>query len=166
MDIWGALAEGKRGAVARSSDVAMYIMGHPDEMRTLIDAASCEDAVVVAHASHALFTVFQHDPDLVKVFKTDLLALLLSHDQWEVIEQVCKIAPYLQYSSVEIDKLVYRLLILVKESRSSIARTSSLQALADIANLYSEYEVQAYEAKAFALEYGTKAMQARARKLL
>jgi len=166
MDIWVALAEGKRGAIARSSDVAAYIINHPAEMRTLIDAASCEDVVVVAHAVHALLTVFQHDPDLVKAFKTDLLALLLTCDQWEVIEQMCKVAPHLQCSSAEIDKLVRRLFMVVKQSRSSIARTCSLQALVDIVELYPDYQVQADEAMTFALEHGTKAMQARARNLL
>lgn len=166
MDIIGALSEGKRGAIARSADVAAYVAENPDELKTLVYALSYDDSTVVAHAAHALNSVFKHKPKILEPYKEDLLELLLSRDQWELTEQLCKVVPHLGCTSDELLILMEHLTELVKTGKSSIARTCALQAIADIAEIYPIYHEQVNEVFAFAMQHGTKAMQARVRNLL
>ncbi len=166
MDIVAALSEGKRGAVARSTDVANYVIAEPTNLANLIDALSVEDSIVVSHAAHACLTIFEIRCDLLVPYKQHLLSILLQRDQWELIEQLSKIIPHLGCTSAEGNALWIRLLSIVENGRSSIARTCALQALADMADLDPVYEPYAARAIHYALEKGTKAMQARARKFL
>ncbi|MEX0298021.1 MAG: hypothetical protein AB3N28_03055 [Kordiimonas sp.] len=166
MDIFAALSEGKRGAVARSTEVALHIIATPSDLQILIDALSFDDPVVVSHAAHACLTIFKTHPHLLVPFKLHLLSMLLQRDQWELIEQLSKIIPQLGCTSAEGNALWIRLLSIVETGSSSIARTCALQALADMAALDPVYEPYAARAIHYALEKGTKAMQARARKFL
>lgn len=166
MDILRELAEGKRGAVARSSAVAAYVLEHPAELSNLIAALSLRDAIVVSHAAHAMLTVFKRAPDLFQEHRDALLAILQKQDQWEVIEQLSKILPHLGLGAADRHKLLVRLQTLFEEHRSSIARTCALQAIVDMADLDDAFDDAATAALKLALETGSKAMQARARNLM
>lgn len=166
MDIFLALAEGKRGAIARSNEVAAHILENPAHMPTLIGALSVTDTIVVSHAAHACLTVYKKSPDLLVPYKNTLLALLEGQNQWELIEQLSKIVPFLACTVEENAALTARLVSIVESGKSSIARTCALQALVDMAALDGIHRQMADKALAYALAHGTKAMQARARKLM
>lgn len=166
MDVIGALAEGKRGAVARSTEVANYILQSPAEVSTLIEALQVSDEVIVSHAAHAIHTIFQINSALLVPHKDILLTILLENDQWEIIEQLCKIMPFVGCSDSQIAMLTDHLLTVVVEGKSSIGRTCALEAIVRVAEAESFYVPKADGALKFALEKGTKAMQARARRLL
>lgn len=165
MDIIATLAEGKRGSVARASDVMHYVRGKPEALGSLIEALSSSDATVVAHAAHACLSIFKACPDRLLPYRKALLAVLLQRDQWELIEQLTKILPQLGYSDEERQGLSARLMDVVENGASSIARTCALQGLVDLAAIDELYEANASQAIEYALESGTKAMKARARKL-
>tara|TARA_R110002096_G_scaffold169810_14_gene341659 strand:- start:465 stop:971 length:507 start_codon:yes stop_codon:yes gene_type:complete len=165
MEIIAALAEGKRSAIAGSSDVAHYVVGKPEAVGLLIEALSSSDAIVAAHAAHACLSVFKACPDRLLPYRKTLLAVLHQRDQWELIEQLTKIVPQLGCTDEEQKSLSRRLMDVVGYGTSSIARTCALQGLVDLASIDEFYETNASQAIAYALENGTKAMKARARKL-
>jgi len=166
MDIFQALTEGKRGAVARSTEVAEYLLKHPDELPALIKALASVNTVLVAHAAHALLTVFHRGAGLLEPYKAELLTLLLAGEQWELLEQMAKVMPYLGFNEVDRQHMNDRFWHIVHYGQSSIARACAVQALVDMAHSEKRFERQAQAALTYALEKGSKAMQARARNLL
>ncbi len=159
------LAEGERKAVANSTAVARAVLANPAHVKVLVDALSSANATIVSHAAHALLTVFKKNPALLKPFASQLLKAF-KRDQWEVLEQLAKILPGLELPPAQQKTFVQRLEQVFYQGTSSIARTCALQALDDIAGRQKKWRATSDKAMKFALEEGTKAMQARARTLL
>lgn len=159
------LAEGSRGSVAQSGKVPQAVVEDPALLETLIDCLQSDNATIVSHAAHALLTVSNMRLNLLAPH-TDTLLAVLERDQWEILEQLAKILPQLELSGAQRDRLTERLKTVFYQGRSSIARTCALQALVDMAHEDAAIRADAGEALAFALENGSKAMQARARRLL
>ncbi|PCI62454.1 MAG: hypothetical protein COB37_07015 [Kordiimonadales bacterium] len=166
MDVIQALSEGKRGSVARSNEVARYILQYPDEVRQLVNALAAENPAVVSHVSHACVSIFAQEPAVLRPFGAELLEALKESSQWELLHQLPKILPHLDLDAVQLTGLSDRLWHLLKNDRSSIVRTCALQALVDMAETDEKFEPRACAAMAFAFEQGSKALQARARNLL
>ncbi len=166
MDIALALAEGKRGAIARSTEVACYIAENPAEFTLLLRLLGSSDAVVVSHASHALQTLGKCVPSLLQSYSDEIMSILKTTDQWEFIEAFSKIFSILKIGIETQSEAALRLQHLLQTNKSSIARTCALETLVMFAQENACFESEAREALIDALENGTKAMQARARKLL
>ncbi len=163
-EIMTMLAEGQRKAVANSTIVAKIVLNSPDHVQTLVDALSSPNKTIVSHAAHALLTVFRKNPSLVQPFAKQLLAAF-GRGQWETLEQLAKILPGLKLSPPQQKTLLQRLEAVFYKDTSSIARTGALQALDDMARHHAAFRQASGRALKFAMEEGSKAMQARARKL-
>lgn len=164
-EIMEMLAEGERKAVAKSKAVAMAVLANPKTVKILVDALSSSNPTIVSHAAHALLTVFRKKPSLLKPFADQLLRAF-QRNQWEILEQLAKILPGLDLPKPKQRTLVARLEQIFYQGKSSIARTSALQALNDLGAQHQVWRDRSGKAMKFAFEQGSKAMQARARKLL
>lgn len=159
------LAEGERKNVARSGHVAKAVLDHPSLLSDLVAALWSSDRAVVSHAAHALHTISKNSVGFLNRQRSELLAAF-ELEQWELLEQLAKFLPGLQLTRQERGQLWQRLDHVLRHSNSSIARTCALQAIVDMGLRYPEYRHQTGEALTLALLEGTKAMQARARKLI
>lgn len=164
-DIIEMLAEGRRNAVANSTAVAKMVLKSPELAKTLVEALSSPNKTIVSHAAHALVTVFRSNPALLQPFAKHLLAAFQA-GQWETLEQLTKILPGLSLSQPQQKTFLGRLEAVLYNDKSSIARTGALQALDDMARHHAAYRQASLKALKYALEEGSKAMQARARRLL
>lgn len=166
MDIALALAEGKRGAIARATEVARYIAYNPAEFNTLLNLLTSNNETVVSHACHALQSLGKLVPDLVKSHSAHICQKLQDNPQWEMVEAFSKLLPIFELSEVDAATAVAVLDTQYKNGKGSLLRTWALQALYDLAENYPQHQAKANDALHIALEKGSKAMQARARKLL
>lgn len=164
-DIMEMLAEGERKAIARSTEVAAAVLARPQLIKILVEALASPNKTIVSHAAHALLTIFRKKPDLLQPFAKQLLAAFMK-DQWEVLLELAKIIPGLELKEAEQKTFVQRLEQVFYKGSSSFARTSALQALDDLAAQHKVWRNASSKALKFALEEGSKAMQARARKLI
>lgn len=164
-DIMELLAEGRRNAVANSTAVAKIVIKSPQLVATLVDALTSPNKTVGSHAAHALFTVFQKHPDLLQPFAGQMLKAF-GKGQWETLEQLAKILPGLKLTKPQQKTFLKRLESVFYKGNSSIARTSAMQAINDLAAYHAAYRDVSVKVLTFALTEGTKAMQARARKLI
>lgn len=164
-DIMEMLAEGERKAVVKSTAVAKAVLANPKLVKIVVDALSSANPTIVSHAAHALLTVFRKNPLLLKPFADQLLAAFMGN-QWEILEQLAKILPGLDLPKPKQRTFVERLEQVFYQGQSSIARTSALQALNDLGVQHKVWSDRSTKAIKFAFEQGSKAMQARARKLL
>lgn len=164
-EIMEMLAEGERKAIAKSTAVAQAVLTNPKLVKTLVDALSSTNPTIVSHAAHALLTVFKKNPSLLRQFADQLMSAF-RRDQWEILEQLAKILPGLDLPEPKQRSLVDRLEQIFYESPSSIARTCALQALDDLGARHQVWRDRSTKAMKYAFEQGSKAMQARARKIL
>lgn len=164
-DVMEMLAEGQRNAVANSTKVAMMALANPALVKTLVDALSSPNKTVASHAAHATYTIFRKNPGLLKPFARQLLDIF-RREQWEVVQQLAKVLPGLNLAGPQQKTFVARLEQVFYDGTSSFARASALQALNDLGKQHAKWGAASTRALRFALENGSKAMQARARKLL
>ena len=160
------LAEGERKAVAKSTVVAKHVMAQPELTVHLINALETANTTVVSHSAHALHTIGKHKPAMLAPFVAELVAALLTSEQWETQEQLAKVLPVLPLDAQQQTAVWARFNDIFYNGTSSIARTCALQALVDMAARFPDYRGKASGVIAFALEQGSKAMQARARNLI
>ncbi len=164
--ITGLLSEGKRGAVARSTEVAEYIIEHPTCFLILLEQIQKGDEVCISHASHALATIGKLSPGLVSSHSTELTQLLLKQRQWEFIEAFSKILSILTLSNEQALVAFDVLETVFRSGKASLERVWALQALYDIALMFPECRERVEGALKVALHSDKKAVQARARRLM
>lgn len=160
-----ALGEGERKAVARSSEVAAFMLKNSGYLPVVLEAFSSADETIVAHAAHALHTVFRSNACLLHEH-TDRLVQYYHINQWEVLEQLGKILPGLPLTDAQVRTVADRAEQVLRHHKSAIARAFSLQCLVTLALQRPYLKSQAESALKFATVSKTKALQARARKLL
>ena len=160
-----ALANGDRKEVARSTEVAHQIIADPSLMPYLMEGLIHGDETTRSHAAHACLTISQENLELLEAVKDTLITALMA-DQWELLEQMAKILPQLDLDAHDVALVAGRLGDVFEDSKSSIARTCALEAMVHLSDQYPALKGASEAMLQYALEEGTKAMQARARKLM
>ncbi|MCW5699876.1 MAG: hypothetical protein KIT00_08550 [Rhodospirillales bacterium] len=127
--------------------------------------ADRDDPIVRMRAADALEKATRARPGLLIYVRQQLVDLLNTATQQEVRWHLAQIMPRLELSSAETEHVVVCLERYL-DDRSSIVKTSALQALADFAARDVAQGCHVRGILKAALSKGTPAMQARARKLL
>lgn len=162
--ILSLLAEGQRKEVARSPQVAEMAIGRPDMLPHLIECLWSQQPTVVSHAAHALMTISMDHCTLLAPHTSRLLEAY-ELEQWEIKEQIAKILPKLRLTEAQAARFLDALRHTLKHHKSGIARTCALQGVVEMAKVNPAFGEAALAALVFASEQGSKALQARARKL-
>jgi uncharacterized membrane-anchored protein YjiN (DUF445 family) len=121
--------------------------------------------LVRMRAADASEKITRKEPDLLRPYKKELLALMAKAEQQELRSHLAAIVPRLPLNSKE-RQLVSSLLRRYLEDGSSIVKTCALQALADLAVDDSSIRPGVMEILRQSTRKGTPAMKARSRKLL
>jgi hypothetical protein len=165
-DIPTLLAEGDKRTVSHVDEVVRRVLEEPHNLRVLIDCTSPGHEGMAMRAADALQKVHVIQPELLLPYADELVRICLSNPQQEVQWHLAQILPTLQLSSDDIRSLTALLKDNFYGSKSSIVKTFSLQAMADIAERHRRFSTDRDEMIAFALSKGTPAMRSRAKKLI
>jgi hypothetical protein len=104
-------------------------------------------------------------PDLLQPFRTKLLRLLDEATQQELRWHLAQMIPRLRLSKKDRVRAASALRLYL-DDRSSIVKTSAIQAMADLASIDDELMAEVEKLLTTLAEVGTASMRARGRKLL
>jgi hypothetical protein len=123
------------------------------------------DPLIRMRAADAAEKVSLHRPDLLRPFKTKLLRLLDQATQQELRWHLAQMMPRLPLSKQDRVRAVGSLQLYL-DDRSSIVKTSAMQAMADLARIDDELAPEVEKLLTALTAVGTAAMRARGRNLL
>jgi hypothetical protein len=154
-----------RRSIGRSAEVVKLVLREPRDFRELIRCLWSEDPVVRMRAADAAEKVSAKKPRLLDRYKSELLGLLAEVKQIELRWHLALMIPHLRLSARERQRAAAALQNYL-DDRSSIVKTFALQGLADLAGNDAGLRDKVQELLEDAVQSGTPAMKARARKLL
>lgn len=160
-----SLSGGDRRSIGESNQAASAVIDHPELIGVLFQGLETSDPVLRMRCADAIEKATANRSELLLPFKDALLNRYSKVEQQEVRWHVAPMLARLPLTESE-EINVVNLLLGYLNDRSSIVRTLSMQALADIAlrshRLLPEIKRHIEELAGI----GTPAMKARSRKLL
>ena len=154
-----------RRSIGRADEVARLVLKEPRRFRELIQCLWDENPIVRMRAADAAEKVSAKKPRLLDRYKADLLGLLVEADQIELRWHLALMIPRLRLTTAERQRAAAALQSYL-EDRSSIVKTLALQGLAELARNDDALQGKVKQLLEEAVQSGTSAMRARARKLL
>jgi len=154
-----------RRSIGRANEVARLVFRHPRRFRELIKCLWNENPVLRSRAADAAEKVSVKNPRLLNRHKAELLGLLAEAEQIELRWHLAAMVPRLRLTVRERQRAAAALHQYL-EDRSSIVKTFALQGLTDLAQNAPDLRINVKHLLEDALQSGTAAMRARARKLL
>jgi hypothetical protein len=154
-----------RRSIGRASEVAQLVLKEPRRFGELIKSLWDESPIVRMRAADAAEKVSAKKPGLIDRYKAELLGLLAEAEQIEMRWHLAAIVPRLRLTAAERQRAASALQRYL-DDRSSIVKTFALQGLADLARNDAGLRAKIKQLLEDALQSGTPAMKARARKLL
>jgi hypothetical protein len=164
-NILALLEGGNRRSIGRVDEVAAAVSKNRALFPTLMRGWRSDDPVVRMRAADATEKITRKQPDLLRIYKEELLTLMTEAEQQELRWHLAAIVPRLELDPEE-RQLASRLLRGYLRDSSSIVKTCALQSLADLAVHDSSMRREIIEILRQAVRNGTSAMKARSRKLL
>lgn len=159
------LAGGDRRSIGLADEVAKEIAADQSLFDEVFAAISCDDPVLRMRAADAAEKASRRFPERLAPHKDALLGELAEIDQPEVRWHVAQMLPRLHLNPPE-NARAAAILKGFLQDKSTIVRVSALEALAALAVADDELEAEVSRLLARALQSGTPAEKARARKLL
>jgi hypothetical protein len=159
------LGRGDRRSIGQANQVAALVLRRPALFAQLMLGLWSSDPLIGMRAADAAEKVSLRRPELLQPFKTRLLRLLDQATQQELRWHLAQMIPRLVLSRKDRGRVTIALKHHL-EDKSSIVKTSAMQALADLANSHNELIPETRKLLTALTETGTAAMRARGRKLL
>jgi hypothetical protein len=156
---------GDRRRIGRSDQVAAMVSNSPELFPELVAGLWSENPLVRMRAADAAEKVTRNQRELLLPYKTELLGLMTGTEQQELRWHLAAMVPRLRLNAKE-RQIAISSLYGYLEDRSSIVKTSALEALADLAQDDRTLQPRVLEILREATRKGTPAMKARSRKLL
>ena len=159
------LEGGNRRSIGRSEEAAGEVLANPPLFKELIRGMQSTDPLIRMRAADAAEKVTVHNPALLQPHKKVILGTIARIPQQEIRWHVAQFIPRIEWNSAE-RKVILALLDEYLLDKSSIVRTFSMQALADIALRDSRLRKSITKRLEQLTETGTPAMKSRGKKLL
>ena len=154
-----------RRSIGRADEAARLVLGEPRRFRDLIKCLWDENPVVRMRAADAAEKISAKEPRLLDRHKAELLGLLEDAEQIELRWHLAAMVPRLRLTALERQRAAAALQRYL-EDRSSIVKTFAMQGLADLSQNDASLRGRVKQLLDEAVQSGTSAMKARARKLL
>jgi len=164
-DILRKLKGGDRRSIGKSGETVEDVSKTPALFADLFAGLFDADAVVRMRAADAVEKITRQRPELLRPWKRPLLEQISALDEKEVRWHVAQMIPRLNLTVSERDTAVQILMDYLADE-SSIVKTFSMQALADLAERDERLRVQVIPLIERLTQTGTPAMRSRGRKLL
>jgi hypothetical protein len=159
------LAGSDRRSIGRSDDVARIVLNESRRFRELIKLLWDENPLVRMRAADAAEKVSTKKPRLLDDYRSEVLGLLAEAEQIELRWHLALMVPRLRLTAPERQRAAAALQHYL-DDRSSIVKAFALQGLTDLARSDAGLRSKVKQLLEDAVQSGTPAMKARARKLL
>jgi len=159
------LEQGDRCSIGRSNEVVAEVLSKPSLFHVVFSGLSADDPLIRMRAADAVEKITAQRPDFLRSYEDELIRHAAATDQKEVRWHLAQMLPRLELNEQE-RKRVFRVLLTYLDDRSSIVRTFTMQALADIARQSPALLPAVRRHIAELTLVGSPAMKARGRKLL
>ena len=159
------LTGGDRRSIGASNAVAAQVLAAPELLAVLFQGMRSDDPLLRMRCADAAEKVTAQQPDWLLPYKALLLGELLEVAQAEVRWHVVPMLVRLPLTDAEV-ATVYARLLAFCNARSSILKTLSMQALADLALQHPHLLADTLRHLRELTVTGTPAMRARGRMLL
>lgn len=164
-DIIELLSQGDKRTVGSVDRVLKILETQPGLVKVVLECLSSADEVLAMHAADCLEKYSRTQPENLQGHVSKLMKLMQVKPQQELRWHLAQILPRLELSSSDMETAILVWGNDFYNSKSSIVRTASLQAMADIVTKYPLAQSRFNDMLGFALEQGTAAMKARAKHL-
>jgi hypothetical protein len=154
-----------RRSIGRSNEVVALVLRQPVLFAELIHGMRSADRLVRMRAADAVEKVSVKQPELLTPFRPRLLSLLEEASEQELRWHLAQMVPRLRLTRKQSSRAAAAFRCYLAD-RSSIVKTSALQALADIGIKNASFVPEIKTLLQDSMKSGTAAMKARARKLL
>lgn len=152
-------------SIGRADEAVQLVLKEPRRFRELIKCLWDENPVVRMRAADADEKVSAKKPRLLDRHKPELLGLLAEAEEIELRWHLAAMIPRLRLTTAERERAA-EVLQHYLDDRSSIVKTFALQGLADLSQKDAGLRIKVKQLLEGAVQSGTPAMKARARKLL
>lgn len=164
-DVLAKLKGGDRRSIGRADGVVADVLDNPRLFDAVIAGMLHHDPVVRMRAADVAEKVTRVHPEYLQRYKAMLLEEVAQVEQQEVRWHVAQMLPRLELSDEERAEAV-EILLGYLEDESKIVKTSSMQALADLAEQDARLKEQVIPLLEELTRTGSPAMRSRGRKLL
>lgn len=165
-DIIYLLSEGDKRTVTNVDSVVAAVLKDAQRIEELMNCLVLNDEVILMHAMDAVEKVYSVQPTIIRPYSDILFELFVRSDQKEVRWHMAQILPSLLQKETQISQAVSIWSDDFNNSKSSIVRTFSLQALFDVDQKYENLGIPLDKYLNHALEHGTPALRSRVKKLI
>jgi hypothetical protein len=159
------LRGGDRRSIGRADEVVADVLEGPELFGEIFEGMVHGDPLIRMRAADAVEKVTRQRPELLKPYQRRLLEVAEQATQQEVRWHVAPMLTRVQLNSAEARR-VYAILLDYLDDTSSIVKTNTMQALADLAAGYSNFHLDVVRLLRDLAHNGTPAMRSRGRKLL
>lgn len=164
-DILAKLSGGDLRSIGESEAVVKEVVKNPALLAKVFAGLRGRDPVVRMRAADVVEKATRTRPELLRRWKRDLLGSIAEREDKEVRWHIAQMLPRLKLTSTERSRAVSILLGYLKDD-SSLVRTFSMQALADLATQDERLLREVKPLLQRAARAGTPAMKSRGRRLL
>lgn len=159
------LAGGDRQSIGRTNEVVADVLKNPSLFSEVFNWILSDDPLIRMRSADAAEKITAKRPEYLQDYKRTLIYKVAKIDQQEVRWHFAQMLPRLALSKRE-SEVVVKILMSYLLDKSSIVRTFSMQALADIAAKQESLRPQVVRLLKRLTKTGTPAMRSRGRKLL
>jgi len=159
------LEGGDRRSTGRSEEAAAEVLANPPLFKELIRGMQSSDPLIRMRSADAAEKVTVHNPILLEPHKKVILNKVARIPQQEIRWHVAQFISRIQWNTKE-RQAILTLLDEYLQDKSSIVRTFSMQAMADIASQDAKLRKSITKKLEHLTESGTPAMKSRGKKLL
>lgn len=159
------LKVGDLRTTGKSDEVVKLVLSNSPIFKEVVNAILTDDPGIRMRASDAAEKITQIHPEWLNPYKKLLLDKIAKIEQQEVRWHTAQMLPRLKLTKIE-RKRVFDMLLNYLEDKSRIVKTSTMQALADIAIQDKTYLNRVLRLLRSLVNEGSPAMQAKGKKLL
>lgn len=154
-----------RRSIGRSNEVVSEVLADPRLFSIVFSGMLTVNPLIRMRSADAVEKITAQHPELLRPYKTQLIAQVARIEQkevrWHVAQMICRV----RWNAAE-QRRVLELMLEYSSDSSSIVKAFAMQALADLARQAPELRPATLAHLQALTSRGTPAMKARGRKLL
>ncbi len=164
-DIIERLRGGDLRSIGKANEIVQEVKNNPVLFDTVFNGLSNDEPVVRMRAADVIEKVTRDKPELLTDYTSKVISILKVADQQEVCWHMAQIAPRLNYTSLEENRII-EILKAYLMHKSKIVRVSAMESLAVIAENNNDIMSEVIDIIKVQIQDGGPAVQSRGRKLL
>ncbi|NLY71992.1 MAG: hypothetical protein GX076_10005 [Clostridiales bacterium] len=164
-NILDKLLGGDLRSIGKADEVVSEVLKDPVIFGEVFNGIRSHDPLIRMRAADAIEKISKIHPEYLIPYKEEIINKISEIEQQEVRWHVALMFSYLNLSDIEKDIVFNKLVSWIENSKSKIVIVNSLQSLVDIFKNDEKYLIKTTKILETAIEKGSPAVKARAKKL-